>query len=271
MDGSAITLIAALSMILVMGCAWIVARAPGKGGWIDVFWSFGIGAMGVAFALTPVEGAAWPTTRQIVVAILVGAWGLRLGVYLAGRVAHGPEDARYAGLREAWGQRFPVKLLGFAMIQALAAIFLALTIRLAARNPAEGFRVLDLIGAAILLLAILGEGAADRQLAAFKQDPANRGKVCDVGLWSWSRHPNYFFEFLGWVAYVAFAVDPGGGDPLGYFAILGPAFIYLLLRYVSGVPPLERHMLKSRGDAYRDYQARTSAFLPMPPGRQPIR
>ena len=270
MDGSTIMLLASLGMIVAMVCAWVVVRASGNGGWIDVFWSFGIGAMGVTFALTPIAGTAWPTLRQIIVATLVGLWGLRLGVYLAGRVAHGSEDARYVGLREGWGRGFPAKLLGFAIIQALAAILLALTIRLAARNPVEGFRFLDLIGAVILIAAILGEGIADRQLAAFKRDPANRGKVCDIGLWSWSRHPNYFFEILGWVAYVPFAIDLGG-DPLGYLAILGPVFIYLLLRYVSGVPPLERHMVKSRGDAYRDYQARTSAFLPRPPGRPTAR
>jgi steroid 5-alpha reductase family enzyme len=116
------------------------------------------------------------------------------------------------------------------------------------------------------LVAVGGEGMADRQLARFKNDPANMGKVCDFGLWSWSRHPNYFFEWLGWVAYVFFAVGPGG-DPLGWLATLGPAFMYLLLRYVSGVPPLERHMVASRGEAYRAYQSRTSVFLPMPPRR----
>jgi len=255
---------AAVGMIAVMVGAWVVVRATGNGGWIDAFWSFGIGALGVAFALAPIEAAPVTTVRQIIVAILVGVWGLRLGLYLASRVIRSSEDARYAGLREAWGTKFAPKLFAFAMIQALAAILLMLAVRLAARNPAPGFRILDAVGALILVTAILGEGIADRQLARFKRDPVNRDKVCDIGLWSWSRHPNYFFEWLGWCAYVFFAIDPGG-DPSGWLAILGPAFMYLLLRYVSGVPPLERHMVQSRGDAYRDYQSRTSAFFPIPP------
>jgi steroid 5-alpha reductase family enzyme len=134
----------------------------------------------------------------------------------------------------------------------------------AARRPGD-FGWQDVAGAAMLLGSLLGETVADRQLRAFAQDKANKGKVCDMGLWKWSRHPNYFFQFLGWVAYPVIAIDLSGGYPWGWLALTGPAFIWYLLVHVSGIPPLEQHMLRSRGQAFRDYQARTSAFVPLPP------
>ena len=261
MDGSTLMAVAALAMIAAMACAWIVVRLTGNGGWIDVFWSFGTGALGAAFALIGEGPTSW---RQIAVAALVTLWGLRLGIHIALRTAGHGEDARYAALRGHWGTNYRRNLLGFAVMQAVAAILLALAMELAAHNPAPGFRWVDALGVVVLAAAILGEGVADRQLARFKADPANRGKVCDAGLWSWSRHPNYFFEWLSWVAYPIFAIDPGG-DPRSWASLLGPALMYALLVHGSGIPPLERHMLRSRGEAYRAYQARTSAFFPLPP------
>ena len=123
------------------------------------------------------------------------------------------------------------------------------------------------IGALILVAAVAGEGIADRQLDAFKADPANHGRVCDVGLWSWSRHPNYFFEWLGWLAWPVMAIDLQGRYPLGWLALGAPLVMWLLLNFFSGVPPLEAHMLRSRGEAFRAYQRRTSAFFPLPPRR----
>jgi steroid 5-alpha reductase family enzyme len=117
----------------------------------------------------------------------------------------------------------------------------------------------------VLAVAVLGEGAADAQLGRFRANPANHGKVCDAGLWAWSRHPNYFFEWLHWLAYPLFAL----GADYGWLALLGPGFMYWLLVHVSGIPPLEAQMLRSRGDAYRAYQRRVSAFIPLPPENTP--
>jgi steroid 5-alpha reductase family enzyme len=119
----------------------------------------------------------------------------------------------------------------------------------------------------VLFIAIAGEAIADRQLRKFRAGPAHRDGVCDVGLWAWSRHPNYFFEWLGWVAYPLFAIDPGGDYWWGWLAILAPVFMYQVLVHLSGIPPLEQHMLRSRGEAFQKYQARVSAFFPFPPGR----
>jgi len=125
--------------------------------------------------------------------------------------------------------------------------------------------IADGLGALILAIAIAGEGIADAQLRQFKSLAANRGRVCDVGLWRWSRHPNYFFEWLVWLAYPVIAIDLTGAYAWGWLALLAPAFMYWLLVYVSGIPPLEAAMLRSRGQLYKAYQARTHAFIPMPP------
>ncbi|MEO5959624.1 MAG: DUF1295 domain-containing protein, partial [Opitutaceae bacterium] len=117
---------------------------------------------------------------------------------------------------------------------------------------------LEIGGAALWLVAIGGEALADAQLAAFKRAPANKGQVCDTGLWRASRHPNYFFEWLVWVAYFVFAL----ASPWGWFAIVGPASILYLLLRVTGIPMTEEQSVRSKGDAYRRYQQTTSAFIP---------
>lgn len=257
---------AAFFMVLVMSAAWLAQRGTGQGGWADAFWSLGLGAAGVGVALFPIDGEP-PSSRQWLAAALIGAWGLRLGLHIAARAAHEAEDARYTRLRDEWGSGFQAKMFGFLMLQAGAAAFLALSILLAARNPTPGLGLQDGLATLIFLSALIGEAVADRQLAAFKATPANKGLVCDSGLWAWSRHPNYFFEWLGWCAWPVFAIDLGGAWPWGWLALTGPAYIYWLLTRVSGVPLLEAHMRRSRPEAFAAYAARTSAFFLRPPRR----
>jgi steroid 5-alpha reductase family enzyme len=148
--------------------------------------------------------------------------------------------------------------------QAIVSIPLVLAIVLAAHNPHAQLGLQDLLGTMLLVIAILGEKLADDQLRQFKTDPDNRNAVCDTGLWHWSRHPNYFFEWLGWFAYPLIAIDVSGANSYGWLALLAPACMYWLLVHVSGIPPLEAHMLRSRGEAFRAYQQRTRAFFPFP-------
>lgn len=254
-----ITFVAASILLsLIMAAGWAVQRATGNSGWVDVVWSFGLGIAGLFLALVPgpISG------RQLLVAVLIAAWSLRLGLHIAQRSMSGPEDARYAALRQEWGTRFQFRLFLFLQIQAAAAALLGLSMMLAAHNPAPFPRLLDFAGVAIMVIAVAGEGFADDQLRRFKKNPANKGRVCDAGLWAWSRHPNYFFEWLGWIAYALLAVGDWGW---GWLALSGPAFMYWLLVYVSGIPLLEQQMLKSRGDAFLAYQRRVSAFFPLPP------
>ncbi len=125
-------------------------------------------------------------------------------------------------------------------------------------NARPEIGIMEFGGAAIWLIAVIGESTADYQLKKFKADPANKGKICDRGLWYYSRHPNYFFEWLIWVAYFLFAA----GAPGGWITIYCPLLMLLFLTKITGIPPTEAQSLKSRGDAYRDYQRRTSAFVP---------
>ena len=252
-------------MSLVMAVAWAYVRHTGNGGWTDVFWTFGTGLAGVATALAPGSDPATSPYRQLLVAVLVALWSLRLGTYIFTRVSRGAEDARYVQLNKEWGG-FGAKAFGFLQIQAPATTLLCSAIYLAAAKPSPGLAAFDVAGLAILAVAVVGEGLADRQMKAFKADAANHGRDMDRGLWAWSRHPNYFFEWLGWLAYPVIALAPGGAPyPLGWLSLLGPAFMFWLLTRVTGAPPLEQAMVASKGDAYLDYQQRVSAFFPLPP------
>ncbi|MDX2157525.1 MAG: DUF1295 domain-containing protein [Hyphomicrobiaceae bacterium] len=257
-----------LALAAVMGVAWLVQQRTGNSGWVDVAWTFGVGVAGAAGALAMSAGEAW-TERQLLVAALVSLWALRLGSYIVGRSLHASDDPRYAELTKTWGEAAPRMMAGLLQAQAVASLPLVLAVTVAAQRPGAGVTWADLLGAALLAVAILGEGIADRQLAAFKADRANSGRVCDRGLWGWSRHPNYFFQWLGWLAYPVMAIDPSGSYAVGWLSLGAPVAMYWYLVHVSGIPPLEAHMLRSRPEAYRSYQARTSAFFPLPPATEP--
>jgi steroid 5-alpha reductase family enzyme len=243
-------------MVAVMAVAWWVQRRVGNSGWIDVFWTFGTGAACVAIALFPFADAN--PARQVLVAGLAGLWSLRLGIYMAGRVAASSEDLRYVALRRQWGANFQRRLLRFVMLQPPVTALLGLSVYSAAHaSGALGWR--DLAGLAVLALSIIGETIADEQMRRYKQD-GNRSPVMDRGLWARSRHPNYFFEWLGWMSYPIIAFTPF--TFFGWLTFLAPAVMYLVLRHGTGVPMLEASMLERKGQPFRDYQARVNAFFP---------
>ena len=250
-----------LSLSLIMALAWLVQQRTGNSGWVDTAWSFGVGLVGFASALVPLDGEF--RARQWVVAALAAIWAARLGVHIAQRSSGISDDPRYAKMIKDWGDDAPRQMFIFLQQQAIVSVVLVLAMFVAAHNPAPGLRLQDFAAIALLLVAVAGEGLSDWQLTQFKSDPANKGRINDVGLWSWSRHPNYFFETLGWLAYPLIAIDLA--YPWGWLALAAPACMYWLLVYVSGIPPLEEHMLRTRGDAFRAYQRRTNAFFPAPP------
>ena len=256
--------IAAASLSLIMTGAWWVQRQTGNSGWVDTTWSFGVGAVGAACALLPFS-AGGLSARQGLVALLAAIWCGRLGSHIAARTRSSTDDPRYRALIEQWGSSAPGRLFWFLQAQAAVGTILVMAITLAAHHPKPGLHMSDAIGVAILLLAVAGEAVSDSQLAAFRADPANKGRVCDAGLWSWSRHPNYFFEWLVWFSYPVFAIDLSGDHSLGWLSLAAPLSMYWVLVHASGIPPLEANMLRSRGEQYRVYQARTSAFVPWPP------
>jgi steroid 5-alpha reductase family enzyme len=264
-----IAIVAGLSAAMTL--AWAVEQRTGNSGWIDTVWTFGLGAVGIASALVPLasdHATSWP--RRALVAAAVLAWALRLGFHIASRTAGISDDPRYAALRRGYGANAALQMWLLVQKQALVSIPLALAIFVAAHNPSPALRLQDYVAVLVFLIAIGGEALADRQLRQFRRASSGSKAICDAGLWRWSRHPNYFFEWLGWLGYPLIAIDLSGAYPWGYVALVAPAIMYWLLVYVSGIPPLEEHMLQSRGEAFRNYQACTSAFFPWPP-REPAR
>jgi steroid 5-alpha reductase family enzyme len=252
----------AVALSVLMAGAWVVQQRTGNSGWVDTIWTFSLGLVGAGSALWPVAGAV-PNARQWLVAALVVTWSLRLGTHIAVRTAGTTDDPRYAAFAKEWGANSPRKMFFFLQNQGFASIPLVLAIFVAARFPGEALRLQDYLGVLILLAGIAGEGLADAQLKRFRELPANKSRVCNAGLWRWSRHPNYFFEWFCWLAYPVIALSPD--YPWGLVTLLAPVFMYWILVHVTGIPPLEAQMLRSRGDRYREYQSRTSAFFPMPP------
>ena len=243
-------------MTLWMGLAWLWQRRVGNAGWIDVFWTFGTGIACAVAALLPQTSA--DPLRQALIAFLAGIWAARLATYLFRRVAGSAEDLRYVELRKQWGMGFQPRLLRFVMWQPPVSALLALSIFIAAGAPGPfGWR--DIAGIALLIVAIAGEAIADEQMRRYKAQP-DRPPVMNRGLWGRSRHPNYFFEWLGWTAYPVIALSVS--DTASWLTLLGPAVMYLVLRFGTGVPMLETSLLERKGDAFRDYKRRVNAFFP---------
>jgi steroid 5-alpha reductase family enzyme len=248
---------AALSVI--MAIAWLVWRASQNSGWVDTIWTFGLGLVGIIGAVT----TGTMGFHSGLVAAMAAIWSLRLGLHIARRTSGITDDPRYAKLVQDWGADASRQMFWLLQKQAIVSIPLALSMWLAANGSAPMAQ--SVIAILIFGVAVVGEAVADEQLRRFRHDPANKGKICDAGLWSLSRHPNYFFEWLGWLAYPVLAIDLTGNDLWGCFALLAPLCMYWLLVYVSGIPPLEQHMLANRGEAFRRYQMTTNVFFPGPP------
>jgi steroid 5-alpha reductase family enzyme len=260
MSASALFLLLAAAVSLGMTAVWFTVAKGAGSGWVDTVWSFLVGAASVTATLVPVSGWEGDWHRRLLLAAIATLWSSRLGLHILRRTLRGGEDPRYAKLKEEWGERWRWRLFLFLQIQAAAALLLTTTVFTAARNPAIGWQWSDIAGIAIIVIAVVGEGIADAQLARFRSADANRGKVCDIGLWGLSRHPNYFFQWLGWLGYAIVAIGPAGDWGWGCLALAGPALMYWLLVHVSGIPPLEAHMMRSRGAAFAAYARRVNAF-----------
>lgn len=250
--------VVATGAMLVMTLAWRWQRRHANAGIVDVAWAACVGASACVMAVC--GDGAWQV--RLVLAVLAGGWGLRLAWHLWRRVRSEPEDGRYRYLRAHWQGHQGKFFLFFAGQAVLVALF-ALPFAAAARGTSTSFWPWIALACAIGAISVLGEGLADRQLARFREDPANRGRTCRDGLWRYSRHPNYFFEWLHWFAYVALAV----GSPWLWLAWSGPVLMYVFLRWISGIPFTEAQALRTRGDDYRDYQQRTPMLIPWFPRR----
>lgn len=240
---------------------WAVQQRTRNAGIVDVGWAL---AFALVIALF-VGRATAPITAWGPLAAIVAAWSLRLGGHLLARgAARSPEEGRYVELRRRWAPRAASRF--FVFFQAQAALTGLLSTAFVVPFVAEPWDAggLRAAGAAIAIGGIAGEALADAQLARWKRDPAHRGQVCEAGLWAYSRHPNYFFEWCVWVGYALYGLAFG---PYGVIALFPQALLLTSILFVTGIPPTENQSIRSKGDAYRAYQARVSRFVPLPPKR----
>lgn len=250
-----------LALILFAGL-WVLAQFQRDPSFVDAFWAFGICVMALAsFALA--EG--W-SIRQLVITLLTLVWGGRLGLHLFQRWRQEGQDRRYAKLladvREKRGWSFARTTAVFVFApQAVLMWITSLPAQLgqAGSDPAQ-FGLVAYLGMALAIFGIAYESTADAQLARFKADAGNTGKVLQTGLWAWSRHPNYFGEICTWWGIWLIAAE----TPPGLFAIIGPVFLTFTLMRWSGAPMQEPHLTKTR-PGYDSYKARTPAIFPRPP------
>jgi len=239
-----------------MVVVWVWATRIRNYSIVDVFWAFNFVVIAAMLAWL---GNGDPLRKGLVCGI-AALWGLRLGIYLAIRVfSHlGHEEGRYQQLRQEWSSHRDLRFFFFFQAQAVLNTLLSTPFFIIACNATPGLSALEYTGAALWLVSVAGEGIADWQLQQFRKDPANKGKVCTVGLWNYSRHPNYFFQLMIWVSVLLFALP----SHYGWLAVICPLTIGYFLFRVTGIPMTEEQSLRTKGDAYRRYQQTTSAFIP---------
>jgi steroid 5-alpha reductase family enzyme len=256
-----VMLASAAAVAAVMLVSWGVSIWRRDASVADVAWGLGFVLIAwVSFALA--DGAE---PRKTLVVVLTSIWGLRLAAYLAWRKAREEEDFRYRELRARYGRRFPlVSLVAVFGFQGLGMWTVSLPLQ-AAQVPdtPSGLTALDFVGLGIWAVGMLFETVGDFQLARFKANPRNRGKVLDRGLWRYTRHPNYFGDFCVWWGFYLIAL--AAEDT--WWSVAGPLMMSCILLRLSGVPVMERHMRQQR-HGYEDYTRRTSAFWPWPTGRR---
>ncbi|MFM0234209.1 DUF1295 domain-containing protein [Paraburkholderia sediminicola] len=252
----AAAVIALIGLIVIFSAVWAWQLKTGNAGMVDPVWAYSLGLVAVLYA---VLSNGDPVSRALT-ALGGLVWGVRLGTHLWKRNFGKHEDARYRRFREEWGDKAASKMFWFFQVQVAISMLLSIAFLVPSYRrsaPASGWIVLAVV---VWIASVVGEGIADRQLKRFAQDPANHTTVCRVGLWRYSRHPNYFFECVHWLAYIALSI----GTPWGWFTLLPPVLMAFLLLKLSGIPLLEESMAKRRA-GYADYMRTTSALIPWPP------
>lgn len=245
-----------LACCIIMVLVWLWAHKIKNAGVVDIFWSYNFPVIAIIlFLLAP----GYQDRKMLICAMVIIA-GIRLGTHLATRIVRhlDEEEGRYQQLRKEWAPVAEKKFFFFFQFQAISNVLLAIPFFIVCLNTNPLLSSFEYAGFILWFISVTGEAIADRQLAFFKKDQANKGKVCQTGLWYYSRHPNYFFEWLMWLSYFVFSL----GSPYGYLAIISPAIILYLLVNVTGIPATEEQSLRSKGEAFKAYQASTSVFVP---------
>lgn len=243
---------------VVMLLTWIWAVKINNYGIVDAAWAFCFFLQAIIFFMLS-DGFE---TRKIILLFMIGLWSSRLGFFLTRRLyrLHPEEDSRYKHLRADYQEKLKSKFLVFYFYQALSVSILTLPFIWVFNNSDVRINIFEMVGAAYWLFSVMGESIADYQMGLFKKmskENPKMGKTCNIGLWKYSRHPNYFFESNIWWGFFIFMIGSGV-----YWGVYSAIIILLLLLKVTGVPPSEEQALKNRGDEYREYQRKTSMFIP---------
>jgi steroid 5-alpha reductase family enzyme len=253
--------IGAAIIIGLMFALWLIHLLIHNAAIVDVGWAAGLGILALYYAVA----APGYSARKWLIASMAGFWGLRLAGYLLlTRVVGHQEEGRYVQLRKEWKNNLALRFLFFFEFRALLVAVLSLPFLAACLDARGSLGFLEKFAAGLWLVSMIGEAAADQQLNAFKKNPENQGKTYRGGLWKYSRHPNYFFDWMVWVAYAVFAL----GSPLGWLGLISPILILYFLLSATGIPATEAQALRSRGNEYRAYQRATSAFVPWFPKKE---
>ena len=257
-----LALVAVAIAMIVMTIVWIISVRLTNAGIVDIAWSANFALIAAAYALL---GHGFVARRILAASMMIG-WSLRLAIHLWRRVVGHItiEDGRYAALRAKWGADANRRMLVFFLFQGITNVVLSAPVLLACVNGEETIHPVEWAGLVLWFVALCGEAIADGQLNRFKANPANRGHVMQTGLWRYSRHPNYFFEWLVWCAYLLVAL----GSPFGWTAVYCPLLMLWFLYKVTGIPATEEHSVQTRGEEYRRYQRTTSPFIPWFPKRE---
>ena len=239
---------------ILMTMVWTRQLFSKDASFVDVAWAGSIGVLAAFFLYVK-------SNRQLgdyMIASVSMLWSARLAGYLfLNRIVGKPEDGRYRHLRETMGNRFQLFLFWFFQLQAAAALLFGCSILWALSSNQSNMLLISL-AFLIGLISIIGEGLADYQLANFRANALNKGKVCQDGLWNYSRHPNYFFEWLHWWSYVAFCLT----TPWWWLTLIQPTMMLIFIFRFTGIPATEAQAVRSRGDEYLKYQQTTSVFVP---------
>lgn len=252
-----------LNLVVIAACmllVWVVSLTLHDASIVDIAWGLGF----VVIAWLTYYRLDINSSRSFLIAVLVSIWGIRLALYLAWRNLGNGEDHRYRAMRKKWGSRFPaVSLLTVFWLQAVIMFVVAMPVQAGQFGDAE-LGWLDGIGLFVWLIGLLFESLGDWQLARFKANPANTKKVMDHGLWRYTRHPNYFGDFLVWWGLYLIAIAGSA-----WWTLFSPLVMSLFLMRISGVPLLERSLRNNRPD-YLQYMEKTSSFFPWPPQQEPL-
>ena len=246
-----------IGVFLIINITFVIGITIRNAGIIDVLWGFSFAILAAYFSFTS-EGHEY---RRILLGSIAFIWASRLGIHLLIRCwkLHPKEDGRYSELRKKWGPNSTLKMFVFFHFQGLAIIIFSLIFAVPTWNQDPKISPVEYLGLLTILIAIAGESLADLQLSRFKNNNSPN-EVCNTGLWNYSRHPNYFFQWLAWVGFFIFSINSGG-----WWTIYCPILMLFLLLKVTGVSNNEKQNLISKGNAYKKYQKTTSSFIPLPP------